>query len=101
MELDWAPIAIPTKHDDPYLILMLMQVNDVTLYIYSNNCLWKLDILYNNVLDILLELKNNGLPISVTITCMLTFWLLLSLCCDILMTKEMLLMYNKIKKFIQ
>ena len=74
------------NNDDPYLILMLMQTI-VACYIFWNNCLWKSYILYNNVLDILSELKNNGLPISVTITCMLTFWLLLSLCCPILYDK--------------
>ena len=66
--------------------LMLMQAN-VACCIFWNNYLWKLDILYNNVLDILSELKNNRLPRSVTITCMLTSWLLLSLCCVILNDK--------------
>ena len=83
MQVAQASITIPTKNDDPYLILMLMQVL-VACCIFWNNCLWKSIILYNNVLDILSELKNNRLPISVTITCMLTFWLLLSLCCVIL-----------------
>ena len=56
-------ITFPAKKDDPYLILMLMQVV-ATCCIIWNNYLWKLDILYNNVLEILSKLKNNGLSIS-------------------------------------
>ena len=86
MQVARVPIIVPTKNDDPYLILMLKQVV-VAYCIFWNICPWKSNILYNNVLDILSELKKNGLPISVTITCMLTFWLLLSLCCYILYDK--------------
>ena len=58
---------VPRMSDHPYIL----DVN-ASCGILWNICLWKSDILYN-VLDIVSQLKNNGLPISVKITCMLTF----------------------------
>ena len=67
MQVDRTLTTIPMKNDDPYIL----DVN-ASCCIFWDNCMWKSNILYN-VLDIVSELKDNMLPISVTIICMLTF----------------------------
>ena len=82
MQVDRALIRVPTKNDRSIFIFYV----NASWCIFWNISLWKVDILYN-VLNIVSKLKDNGLPITVTITWMLTFWLFLCLCCPILYDK--------------
>ena len=85
MQVDWALKKVLVKSDDPYIFY----VNAICCTFW-NNFLWKSYILYN-VLDIVSQLKDNGLLISVTITCTLEFLLLWTLCCPILYDNEPLI----------
>ena len=66
MQVAWALIAFTTKNDDPYIL----DVN-ASCCIFWNKFLLKLNILYN-ILDIVSQFKDNELPISVTVSRMLT-----------------------------
>ena len=74
MEVAWALTVVPVKNVDQY-IWISMQV----VVFFWNNCLWKLDILFN-VMDIVSQLKDKGLQITFPFC----------------MTMSLLFIYNKI-----